>query len=188
MMVNAPAPRRTTGVVDHPLPLHANPLPQPARYKGAALELLCSCPYPQSLVQPSHKILSTQATHSSQVTQARSARLPAVSNRQTLHRAPTLALSSISRQQPTQPPNMSDPRRSMPLTFLSLGPVTSESFPKSQQPKQAGDGHKRRSSSLSSDGKGSAPGYRVLKVAPVHYGEHAGEHQDDWHNAAVVAE
>ncbi|KAG6367890.1 hypothetical protein INS49_002089 [Diaporthe citri] len=81
---------------------------------------------------------------------------------------------------------MSDPRRSMPLTFLPLGPVTSESFPKAQQPKQDGDGHKRRSSSLSSDGKGSAPGYRVLKVAPVHYGEHAGDHQDDWHNAAAV--
>ncbi|KAI7781097.1 hypothetical protein LA080_015217 [Diaporthe eres] len=83
---------------------------------------------------------------------------------------------------------MSDPRRSMPLTFLPLGPVTSESFPKEQQPKQAGDGHKRRSSSLSSDGKGSAPEYRVLKVAPVHYGEHAGDHQDDWHNAAAVVE
>ena len=28
----------------------------------------------------------------------------------------------------------------MPLTFLSLGPVTSDSFPKSQQPKQPGEG------------------------------------------------
>lgn len=101
--------------------------------------------------------------------------------------APSLFHSNSQPSHP-KPPNMSDPRRSMPLTFLSLGPVTSESFPKSQQPKQAGDAHKRRSSSLSSDGKGSAPGYRVLKVAPVHYGEHAGDHQDDWHNAAAVAE
>lgn len=76
----------------------------------------------------------------------------------------------------------------MPLTFLSLGPVTSESFPKAQQAKPAGDVHKRRSSSLSSDGKASASGFKVLKVAPVHYGEHAGDHQDDWHNAAAVVE
>lgn len=72
-----------------------------------------------------------------------------------------------------------------PLTgFLSLGPVTSDSFPKSQQPAPAnGEAHKRRSSSLSSDGKST---HRVLKVAPVHYGEHAGEHKDDWHEVAVV--
>lgn len=73
------------------------------------------------------------------------------------------------------------------LTFLPLGPVTSDSFPKAQQPARPvaeGEMHKRRSSSLSSDGK-SAAGYRVLKVAPVHYGEHAGEHKDDWHEVAV---
>lgn len=72
------------------------------------------------------------------------------------------------------------------LNFLPLGPVTSESFPKSQEAKPAtgatnGVEHKRRSSSLSSDGKG----YRVLKVAPVHFGEHAGDHKDDWHDAVV---
>lgn len=68
--------------------------------------------------------------------------------------------------------------------FLPLGPVTSDSFPKAQQPAPVGEQSKqRRSSSLSSDGKN---GYRVLKVAPVHYGEHAGEHKDDWHEVAVV--
>lgn len=72
------------------------------------------------------------------------------------------------------------------MTFLPLGPVTSDSFPKAQATKPAGEeqSKQRRSSSLSSDGK--TAGYKVLKVAPVHYGEHAGEHKDDWHEVAVV--
>lgn len=72
------------------------------------------------------------------------------------------------------------------MTFLPLGPVTSDSFPKAQQAKPAaeeGVEHKRRSSSLSSN-----TGFRVLKVAPVHYGEHAGEHKDDWHEVEVAVE
>ncbi|KAF3764693.1 hypothetical protein M406DRAFT_340244 [Cryphonectria parasitica EP155] len=83
------------------------------------------------------------------------------------------------------------------LNFLPLGPVTSASFPKAQQTKpaepataaaaaQSAAEHKRRSSSLSSDGKSS--GYRVLKVAPVHFGEHAGDHKDDWHEVEVAVE
>lgn len=75
------------------------------------------------------------------------------------------------------------------MSFLPLGPVTSDSFPKAQQAKPVAEGveHKRRSSSLSSNGQGAA-GYRVLKVAPVHYGEHAGEHKDDWHEVEVAVE
>ncbi|PSR79681.1 hypothetical protein BD289DRAFT_375241 [Coniella lustricola] len=76
------------------------------------------------------------------------------------------------------------------LNFLPLGPVTSASFPKAQaaqtSPTAAPAEHKRRSSSLSSDGKSA--GYRVLKVAPVHFGEHAGEHKDDWHNVEAIIE
>lgn len=82
---------------------------------------------------------------------------------------------------------MSAVRGSPLLNFLPLGPVTSDSFPKAQQPaKPAVEGaeHKRRSSSLSSDGKGA--GYRVLKVAPVHFGEHSGDHKDDWHEVVAV--
>lgn len=79
--------------------------------------------------------------------------------------------------------------RQTPMAFLPLSPVTSDSFPKSQQVRSAANTaeiHKRRSSSLSSDGKNYAsPGYKVLKVAPVHYGEHAGDHQEDWHDVAV---
>lgn len=76
------------------------------------------------------------------------------------------------------------------LDFLPLGPVTSASFPKSQQAQPAGAEHKRRSSSLSSQAsqasEGKLPSYRVLKVAPVHFGEHSGDHKDDWHEVAVV--
>jgi hypothetical protein len=81
------------------------------------------------------------------------------------------------------------------FTFLSLAPATSESYP--QQPpkstpltaaaldegtKQAESNVKRRASSLSSDGAKS----RVLKLGPVHWGEHPGDHKGDWHENAVV--
>ena len=81
---------------------------------------------------------------------------------------------------------MSAPRQAPLTSFLPLGPVTSSSFPKAQQAKAASEDkyHKRRTSSLSSDGK-STTGFKVLKVAPVHFGEHAGDHQDDWHEVAV---
>lgn len=70
------------------------------------------------------------------------------------------------------------------MTFLPLGPVTSNSFPKAQEPSTAGDlEHKRRSSSVSSAGKSTQ---RVLKVNPVHNGQHIGEHQDDWHEVVAV--
>lgn len=70
------------------------------------------------------------------------------------------------------------------MNFLPLGPVTSDSFPKAQEPAAAGElEHKRRSSSVSSAGKST---HRVLKVAPVHYGQHSGEHKDDWHEVVAV--
>lgn len=81
------------------------------------------------------------------------------------------------------------------LNFLPLGPVTSASFPKAQATPASSSSadnnavpaeHKRRSSSLSSDGKSA--GYRVLKVAPVHFGEHAGDHKNDWHDVEVAVE
>lgn len=87
---------------------------------------------------------------------------------------------------------MSGTRGSPLLNFLPLGPVTSDSFPKAQQarpvPEAGAVEHKRRSSSLSSEGSSKAAGFRVLKVAPVHYGEHSGDHQNDWHEADVVVE
>ncbi|PKS12795.1 hypothetical protein jhhlp_001006 [Lomentospora prolificans] len=71
-------------------------------------------------------------------------------------------------------------RQETPSFFLPLAPATSgtrrPSDPASMPPV-------RRSSSLSSDG--SARSYKILKLAPVHLGEHADEHKEDWHEVAV---
>ncbi|KAH7155420.1 hypothetical protein B0J13DRAFT_545539 [Dactylonectria estremocensis] len=88
------------------------------------------------------------------------------------------------------------PQKFLPLTaphkssFLSLAPATSASYPK----KQAVRSHNRAQNipsgseqvaavprRLSSD-SGSANGYRVLKLGPVHWGEHPDEHKDDFHD------
>lgn len=79
------------------------------------------------------------------------------------------------------------------MTFLSLGPVTSDSFPKVQPAQTAtaapttestAEMHKRRSSSLSSAGGGM----RILKLGPVHYGEHPGDCKSDFHQEVAVSE
>lgn len=67
-----------------------------------------------------------------------------------------------------------------PHTFLSLAPHTSGSFP--SKAAAAPQPAKRRTSSQSS---GGAARLRVLKLGPVHYGEHAGEHKGDWHEVAI---
>jgi hypothetical protein len=71
----------------------------------------------------------------------------------------------------------------MPDFFLSLAPATSTS---SRGPAAVDASPRppvRRSSSLSSDS--SAKSYRVLKLAPVHLGEHANDHKQDWYEVAV---
>jgi hypothetical protein len=75
--------------------------------------------------------------------------------------------SSASSSQPTSP------------FFLSLAPATSSSYPRLQASSAAGvvpqaAAKPRRSSSLSS-------GYKVLKLGPVHWGEHQDEHKDDFY-------
>ncbi|KAI0103443.1 hypothetical protein F4814DRAFT_431477 [Daldinia grandis] len=72
-------------------------------------------------------------------------------------------------------------RDSQPQMFLSLAPTTSASYPTAQSIKPAL--HARRSSSQSS--VGSASSLRFLKLGPVHYGEHPGEHKEDFHEVAV---
>ncbi|KAK5632657.1 hypothetical protein RRF57_008371 [Xylaria bambusicola] len=67
-----------------------------------------------------------------------------------------------------------------PPTFLCLAPETSASYPTAQDIKPAL--HPRRSSSVSS--AGSVPSLRVLKLGPVHYGEHPDEHKEDFHEIA----
>jgi hypothetical protein len=39
----------------------------------------------------------------------------------------------------------------------------------------------RRSSSMSSDGSTGKARLRFLKLGPVHWGEHQGDHKEDWH-------
>ncbi|VUC22116.1 unnamed protein product [Clonostachys rosea] len=74
-----------------------------------------------------------------------------------------------------------EPPRRRSSTFLSLAPDTSSSWP--QMPVSRGsvsstDGAqpepRRRISSVSS-------GSRVLKLGPVHWGEHLDEHKEDFH-------
>ncbi|KAI1331354.1 hypothetical protein F5Y16DRAFT_265950 [Xylariaceae sp. FL0255] len=65
----------------------------------------------------------------------------------------------------------------MPMTFLTLAPETSASYPTAQKTTPATT---RRSSSVSSAG-----GPRVLKLGPVHWGEHPDEHKEDFHEIAV---
>ncbi|KAI0849605.1 hypothetical protein F5Y00DRAFT_54441 [Daldinia vernicosa] len=72
-------------------------------------------------------------------------------------------------------------RSSQPQMFLSLAPTTSASYPTAQSIKPAT--HARRSSSQSS--VGSVNSLRFLKLGPVHYGEHPGEHKEDYHEVAV---
>jgi hypothetical protein len=89
-----------------------------------------------------------------------------------------------------------------PSNFLSLAPSTSASYPRTprvkqpltaealteaaQQQQQASASTeeelaKRRTSSLSSD----ASKFRFLKLGPVHWGEHQGENDTDFHEVAV---
>ncbi|KAI1652411.1 hypothetical protein F4813DRAFT_394720 [Daldinia decipiens] len=77
-------------------------------------------------------------------------------------------------------------RDSQPQMFLSLAPTTSASYPTAQSIKPALQQHARRSSSQSS--VGSVNSLRFLKLGPVHYGEHPGEHKEDFHEVAVEEE
>ncbi|RGP65981.1 hypothetical protein FLONG3_8984 [Fusarium longipes] len=88
---------------------------------------------------------------------------------------------------------MSDlpPQNFLPLTpppkssFLSLAPATSPSYP--QKP-AVGSQTRRRSStesSSSSSSNNSSNSYRILKLGPVHWGEHADDHKHDFHDVIL---
>lgn len=69
-----------------------------------------------------------------------------------------------------------------PSVFLSLAPATSASYPQTQASRAAATEVaqpaapvQRRSSSVGSNG------YKVLKLGPVHWGEHADDHKADFH-------
>jgi hypothetical protein len=73
-----------------------------------------------------------------------------------------------------------------PTTFLSLAPETSASYPTVQAIKPAALGTSRRSSSVSSASSTGGTGIlRVLKLGPVHWGEHPDEHKADFYEVAV---
>ncbi|CAK7242072.1 MAG: hypothetical protein STHCBS139747_003549 [Sporothrix thermara] len=95
-----------------------------------------------------------------------------------------------------------------PMFFLSLAPATSNSYPQKQasvpetpavaeavvaadapvaaESSVTVDPKQRRSSSLSSTGSNSASsGLRILKLGPVHWGEHLDDHKQDWHEVAI---
>ncbi|KAJ4315473.1 hypothetical protein N0V84_008359 [Fusarium piperis] len=84
------------------------------------------------------------------------------------------------------------PQKFLPLTpaprsnFLSLAPATSPSYPKKPVTSRshARPAGPRRSSSGSSSSI-SSNGYRILKLGPVHYGEHADDHQADFHDVIL---
>ncbi|KAI2614852.1 hypothetical protein GGR54DRAFT_642812 [Hypoxylon sp. NC1633] len=97
-----------------------------------------------------------------------------------------------TQSQSVQPPELSElsaflaslsqqVRREQPQMFLSLAPTTSASYPTAQSIKPATQA--RRSSSQSS--ASSSGSLRFLKLGPVHYGEHPGEHKEDYHEVAV---
>ncbi|KAI0837216.1 hypothetical protein F5Y06DRAFT_298007 [Hypoxylon sp. FL0890] len=72
-------------------------------------------------------------------------------------------------------------RKEQPQMFLSLAPTTSASYPTAQSMKPATAA--RRSSSQSS--AASSGSLRFLKLGPVHWGEHQGDHKEDYHEVAV---
>ncbi|KAI0473762.1 hypothetical protein GGR56DRAFT_548922 [Xylariaceae sp. FL0804] len=73
-----------------------------------------------------------------------------------------------------------------PSTFLSLVPETSASYPTAQKSATTaatpgGDAAAAKSRSSSVSSQGSA---RFLKLGPVHWGEHQGDHKHDFHHVA----
>ncbi|KAM0516281.1 hypothetical protein ACHAPE_005427 [Trichoderma viride] len=65
-----------------------------------------------------------------------------------------------------------------PSSFLSLAPATSSSYPQMPSSRSAEIPERRRSSSSLS----STTGFRVLKLGPVYWGEHDGDHKEDFHD------
>lgn len=69
--------------------------------------------------------------------------------------------------------------------YLSLAPATSPSYPQ----KPAVRSHARAAAIPESRpapvARQSSSGYRILKLGPVHYGEHADEHKADFHEVVL---
>jgi len=66
-----------------------------------------------------------------------------------------------------------------PSSFLSLAPATSSSYPQMPTTRSTALPERRRSSSS------STTGFRILKLGPVYWGEHADDHKDDFHDIPI---
>ncbi|RGP68471.1 hypothetical protein FSPOR_5350 [Fusarium sporotrichioides] len=90
---------------------------------------------------------------------------------------------------------MSDlpPQNFLPLTpphkssFLSLAPATSPSYPQKPAASSYTPAAERRASveSNASSSSNSNNSYRILKLGPVHWGEHADDHKHDFHDVVL---
>ncbi|KAG6108637.1 hypothetical protein E4U14_003552 [Claviceps sp. LM454 group G7] len=75
--------------------------------------------------------------------------------------------------------------------FLSLAPATSASYPRApvsrpQVPGQEAPVSHRRTSSSASSTSASTTRHRILKLGPVHWGEHQDDHKEDFHEPTAV--
>ncbi|KAG6216745.1 hypothetical protein E4U50_005121 [Claviceps purpurea] len=75
--------------------------------------------------------------------------------------------------------------------FLSLAPATSASYPRApvsrpQVPGQEAPVSHRRTSSSASSASASTTRHRILKLGPVHWGEHQDDHKEDFHEPTAV--
>lgn len=73
-----------------------------------------------------------------------------------------------------------------PMTFLTLAPATSSSYPQPQRPRaptlEAVEGAPERPAGLQrrSSSSASSTGFRILKLGPVHWGEHPEDNKTDF--------
>ena len=105
---------------------------------------------------------------------------------------PTEDVKVLSTQTKAWPPRVNERQ---PFVFLSLAPATSAAYPhrRGSNPRVVDavptaaitDEAKRRSSSSASEGPAASVRARVLKLGPVHGGEHLDDHQGDWHEVAI---
>ncbi|KJZ77461.1 hypothetical protein HIM_03185 [Hirsutella minnesotensis 3608] len=69
----------------------------------------------------------------------------------------------------------------LPSGFLTLAPVTSPSFPQQPVSRARSGSNEGSLSSRRSSTASTSTGPRVLKLGPVHWGEHLGEHKEDYY-------
>lgn len=69
-----------------------------------------------------------------------------------------------------------------PSTFLSLAPDVSPSYPQAPLARQPASEGEAATEVLPSRKSSVGSSNRILKLGPVHWGEHLEEHKDDFHD------